>query len=252
LKSTVNAGTESDLAGAAELINNTHHNRQLTPLNPFLTFDMAPRNLLRYVFRHEPHAKARAATTPPRPVSYEPKDTTSATHKPVTHRELKPSGEDSGSPLAYKTRSDSQESQRSSILEDIAEESGSDDDKSSGGETTTPFEQNVQALGTRELVTATLYEARISTHAHLDSIDATLGLLDALDGLSATITVLKADFKDKREICEERMTMLKGIERAVERMRFTEEDLSKKGDQASGPVAHGRFGLELMMRPYSV
>jgi hypothetical protein len=46
--------------------------------------------------------------------------------------------------------------------------------------------------------------------------------------------------------------MLKGIERAVERMRFTEEDLSKKGGQASGPVAHGRFGLELMMRPYSV
>jgi hypothetical protein len=70
----------------------------------------------------------------------------------------------------------------------------------------------------------TLYEARIATHAHLDSIDATLGLLDALDGFSATITVLKAEFKGRKEMCEEKMTMLEDIERVVEHMRFAEED----------------------------
>jgi hypothetical protein len=170
----------------------------------------------------------------------------------MTYREITPCNEDLESPLAYKIRADSQESQRSSILEDIAEESGSDDDRSFSGETITVFERNIQALGTRELVTATLCEARISTHAHLDSIDATLGLLDALDGLSVTITVLKAEFKDKKEMCEERMTMLRDIERAVERMRFTEEDLSKEGDKTPGPVAHGRFGHESTMRPYSL
>jgi hypothetical protein len=186
---------------------------------------MAPKGLLRYIFRHGPHAKARAATKPPCAVSNEPKDTASATsNKPAPYRKATPSKDDSESPLTYKIRPDSQESQRSSILEDIAEEIVSDDDKSSSGETITPFEHNIQALGTRELLTATLYEARIATHAHLDSIDATLGLLDALDGFSATITVLKAEFKGRKEMCEEKMTMLEDIERVVEHMRFAEEE----------------------------
>jgi hypothetical protein len=198
--------------------------RQLASLNPISTCDMAPKSLLRYIFRHGPNAKARAATTPPSAVSYEPKDITPApSNKPAPHREITSSNEEPKSPLAYKIRSESRQSCESSILENIAEESGSDDDKSSSGETITLFEHNIQALGTRELVTATLYEARVATHAHLDSIDATLGLLDALDGFSATITVLKAEFKGRKETCEEKLRMLGDVESAVERMQFAEE-----------------------------
>jgi hypothetical protein len=183
---------------------------------------MAHKSLLRYIFRRGPNSKARIATTPPRTVSCWPKDTSpTSSSEPVPCRQVTPSNDAPESPLAYKICS---ESRASSILQDIAEESSSDDDTSSCADTITPLGYSIQVVGMRDLITATLYEARIATHAHLDTIDATLGLLDALEGFSATITVLKEEFLGKKEICEEKKTMLEDVERAVERMRLVGED----------------------------
>jgi hypothetical protein len=205
---------------------------------------MAPKGLLRYIFRHGPHAKARAATKPPCAVSNEPKDTASATsNKPAPYPKVTPFKDDSESPLTYKIRPDSQESQRSSILEDIAEEIVSDDDKSSSGETITPFEHNIQALGTRELLTATLYEARIATHAHLDSIDATLGLLDALDGFS--VQGQKGDVRGEDDYAG-------GHREGGGAHAICRRGIMRRKSDEEEPVAHGRRGLELRIWRHTV
>jgi hypothetical protein len=183
---------------------------------------MAHRSLLRYIFRHGPQSKARPVTTPLRATSNEPKDISPrSSSETVIYQQNTLSNDAPESPLAYKIRS---VSRASSNLEDIAEESSSDDDKSSSTETVTPFEYNLQALSTRDLMNATLYEAKIATHAHLDTINASLDLLEALDGFSATITVMKEEFLGRKEMCEEKITMLEDVERAVERMRFAGDD----------------------------
>jgi hypothetical protein len=187
---------------------------------------MASKSLLRYIFRHGPQSKARSVTTPPRANSYEPKEVSPRSSGEATpYQQSTTSNHAPESPLAYKIRSDSR---ASSNLEDIAEESSSDDDKSSSTETISPLEHDLQALGTRDLMTATLYEAKIATHAHMDTIDASLNLLDALDGFSATITVMREDFLDRKEMCEEKLVMLEDVERAVERMRFAGDDNEQK------------------------
>jgi len=48
-------------------------------------------------------------------------------------------------------------------------------------------------------------------------------LLEALDGFSATVDVLRDEMLDKKEIYEEKMGLLEHLERAVACMRFGEE-----------------------------
>jgi hypothetical protein len=205
------------------------------------TYKMArkSKSLIRYIFRHGPHARERANTTPSK-LSQIPN--TPETDSPPRRATADDAPE---SPLAYKTRS---ESRQSTNLEAIVEEtddagqdtndagqdtddagqdtdgSSSHNDDASIAETLAALDLDLNTFTTRGLITASVAEARMGNDAHLVTIDTTLALLDALDGFSATIAVLKTEMEDKKRVCEEKLSMLEDVERAVSRMQFGEEE----------------------------
>jgi hypothetical protein len=180
---------------------------------------MAPTSLLRYIFRHGPQSKARVnAPSPTEPATTKevPEVAPMNHEEPHTYRELAHSNDVPESPLAYKARS---ESRQSIFLEDIVEESSntssSEVDNESVAETITAPGLDIGGYSTQELLTATLSETKMALHAHLDTINTTLELLDALEGFSATIAVLKDEMMTKKEVCEEKLEMLEDVEEAV-------------------------------------
>ncbi|KAJ8111903.1 hypothetical protein OPT61_g5612 [Boeremia exigua] len=86
-----------------------------------------------------------------------------------------------------------------------------------------PLDLEINTFSTRELVQATLDEAKTAAVSHLETIDTTLALLGALDGLSTTISVLKEEMLAKKQACEDKMVLLETVERAVEGMVFAGE-----------------------------
>lgn len=66
-----------------------------------------------------------------------------------------------------------------------------------------------------QLLPAALQEAKLATHAHLDTLRTSLALLDALDGFSATVAVLREEFEEKVKTCEERLEMIGDVEGMV-------------------------------------
>ena len=189
---------------------------------------MAPKSLLRYIFRHGPNSKARTAAAPPRSGAGIPASTPAPVSEPISPQ--KPAIPEDGpeSPLAYKSRS---ESRQSSVLEDIAEESSSDNDnnssdvdKASIAETLAALDLDLDTFTTRGLITASVDEARMGNYAHLDTIRTTLELLDALNGFSATIDVLRDEMEGKKRVCEEKLAMLEDVCRTVAQLQFGEEE----------------------------
>jgi hypothetical protein len=112
-------------------------------------------------------------------------------------------------------------------LENIAEEDGAGTlsllDTASLTETPTSVDLDISTFSTSELVHATLNEAKMATNSHLNTIDTTLALLEALDGFSATISALKKEMLEEKQACEEKMEMLDAIERALWGMVFAGE-----------------------------
>lgn len=96
-------------------------------------------------------------------------------------------------------------------------------DTASLTETLNSLNLETSAFSTRELIHATLEEAKIATDLHVDTIDTTLALLDALKGFSATISKLRKETLEKKQACEEKMAMLNAVGRAVEGMTFAGE-----------------------------
>jgi len=191
---------------------------------------MAPKSLLRYIFRHGPNGKSRdtAPPSPPKPTA--PYSTTTVKPKETIRYDQKVrTTEMPDSPLAYKHQrhpSVRPNSRASSTLEDIAEEtspSPSSSLHSTASIASSLHSIDVQSFSTRELILATLSEAKSANMGHLDTIDTTLALLEALDGFSATVDVLRDEMLDKKEIYEEKMGLLEHLERAVACMRFGEE-----------------------------
>jgi hypothetical protein len=232
-------------------------------LNFTLFKSMAHRGLLRHIFRHGPHSKARTTESPPKASDHVPDNIIAALSESVSHQQLMVINDVPKSPLAYKTCS---ESRGSSVLEVIVEESEysademeysaeekecsgdeneygrdeieyerdeieysgeescSDVDKASVAETCSALDLSIDTFTTRELVTAALSEAKTITYDHLDTITMTLALLEALEGFSATITALREEMVTKKQTCEEKLTMLEDIEGAVEHMQFGTDD----------------------------
>jgi hypothetical protein len=207
---------------------------------------MAPRSLLRHIFRHGPYAKAHNAPTPSKARGNGPNDLSKTLKRSISQRHLVTPDSTPDSTLTYKLRS---ESRQSSVLEDIAEESedldekasyhssetdytisetDSDMDKTSVADTLAALQLSLENFTTRNLVMAALNEARIATYAHLDTIETSLALLEVLEGLSATIAVLEEEMLEKREMCKEKLHMLEDVERVVARMQFGEETLDEE------------------------
>lgn len=112
-------------------------------------------------------------------------------------------------------------------LEDIAEEAVVDTpssiDTASLTESIPSVDLGISSYSTRELVQATLEEAKTAASSHLETIGTTLALLDALEGFSATISEMRKEMLGKKEACEEQLGMLEAVERAVESMVFAGE-----------------------------
>jgi hypothetical protein len=195
---------------------------------------MAPRSLLRHIFRHGPYAKAHNAFSPLKAGIDAPDDLSKTLKRSTSQRHLVSPEPTPDYHLAYKIRS---ESRQSSVLEDIAEESEDLDEKDSyhsseadytTSETLAALQLSLENFTTRNLVMAALNEARIATYAHLDTIETSLALLEVLEGLSATIAVLEEEMLEKRERCKEKLHMLEDVERVVTRMQFGGEDMDEE------------------------
>ena len=119
-------------------------------------------------------------------------------------------------------------------LEDIAEEDVADRPSSietaSLTETLASLDLEISTFSARELIHATLDEAKATVSSHLDTIDTTLALLNALDGFSETISELRKEMLDKKQACEEKMVMLDAVERAIEGMAFAGESQEQDVD----------------------
>ncbi|KAJ4363278.1 hypothetical protein N0V95_001181 [Ascochyta clinopodiicola] len=193
---------------------------------------MSTRNLLRHMFRHGPRGKVSEDAMP----------------LGVGKSRTKLSGmsvDNDSEPefihnqqLFISTLTPSPKTPEPFGLQDIAEEDDlstpSQIDTASLAETLTSLDLELSTFSTRELVHATLDEAKMSAEAHLDTIQTTLALLDALDGFSATISELKKEIVGKRQVCEEKMGMLDAVERAVERMYFAGETHGESAMNADG------------------
>jgi hypothetical protein len=201
---------------------------------------MAQKSLLRYIFRRGPHGKSRNAAPEPLPkakVSMPSPWSSESEPESELYQQHPRTQDGPESPLAYKTRPEDRAQERSdsrasSVLEDIPEESSSEEeypeyDEHSILETLSALSFDMQSYTTRDLILATLNEARTATHGHLDTINTTIALLDALNGFSATIAVLRDEMLAKKEVYEEKMSLLDDLERAVERMHFDGEILEK-------------------------
>lgn len=187
---------------------------------------MAPKNLLRYIFRHGPHSKARTAVSPTKPTAHISETDSPPQGEPISPQPLVLTDDTPESPLAYKSRP---ESRQSSILEDIVEENSSEIDNASIAETLALPDLHINAFTTRGLIIASVDEARIANHAHLETINTILALLVALEGFSATIGVLSVEMEEKQRACEEKLAMLEDVERAVIQMHFEDEDFETAG-----------------------
>lgn len=81
----------------------------------------------------------------------------------------------------------------------------------------------ISIFSTCEFIHATLDEAKTAAACHLNTINTTLALLEALDGFSATILELRREMLEEKQRCEEQLTILNAVERAVEDLNFAGE-----------------------------
>jgi hypothetical protein len=75
-------------------------------------------------------------------------------------------------------------------------------------------------LTPRDLLYAAIDEATAAINEHIDTLETTLALLQAITGFSETVQVLKLEMKDKKRACETKLTELKVFEEAIEGMKL--------------------------------
>jgi hypothetical protein len=191
---------------------------------------MSTRSLLRHIFRHGPRDKT---SEDGRPLLTD--QTTTKRVSPAANKDRDPVALEK-SPRVFSNHTMSPPSTPERFrLEGIVEEDTDDVFKpvqhdissptktTSSVETTTSLGPDLSTFSTRDLVNASIEEAKGAISAHLDTIRTTLALLGTLDGFSATITVLKQEMLENKEACEDKMAMLHAVEQAVEEMVFTGE-----------------------------
>ncbi|KAH8726583.1 hypothetical protein GQ44DRAFT_725787 [Phaeosphaeriaceae sp. PMI808] len=172
---------------------------------------MKSKSLLRFIFRHGPHHAKSSIHAPESQIT--------ATNQSLPHDNFAAPINAPESPLAYKT---DLTSHNSSILDQSANRSSSNIDNDSIAEALATLDLDVSTFTTHDLVIAAIDEARNSLNEHIDTVDTTLALLDALKGFSATIATLKEEMIEKRMLCEGRLVVLEDVERGVSHMQFGE------------------------------
>lgn len=180
---------------------------------------MATRNLLRHIFRHGPRAKVVEDALP---LGLKLQATELATNTACETAVAQNSQRAASSTLRPPPKTPEPFG-----LEDIAEEDAVDTpsttETASLTETLASLDLEISTFSTRELVQATLDEAKSATSSHLDTINTTLALLDTLDGFSATISELRKEMLEKKQAYEEQMGTLDAVERAIKGLTFAGE-----------------------------
>ncbi|KAH7088112.1 hypothetical protein FB567DRAFT_331414 [Paraphoma chrysanthemicola] len=184
-------------------------------------------SLLRHIFRHGTRRSTHVISA--HHVGAQPlqnQQQTSPLKRVLTEDDLP------DSPLAYEPRS---ESRQSSVLEDIAEECNNDKEpeielevageieRTFINETLAALDLDISKFTSRDLILSSVDEARLAILSHIDTINTTLAVLDAFDGFSATIALLKVEMVEKNKACEEKLAMLEHVEWAVGQMQLGEE-----------------------------
>ncbi|KAL1607181.1 hypothetical protein SLS59_002885 [Nothophoma quercina] len=144
---------------------------------------MLTRNLLHRIFRHSPRQKVSEDTLPRRfkqPAAERAGPAVEASSGPASpYKERK---------VAMYTIAPAPKTPEPFGLENIAKEDADDtsspNDTASLTETLASLELETSTFSARELVRATLDEAKTAATFHLDTINTTLALLEALDGFS--------------------------------------------------------------------
>lgn len=180
---------------------------------------MSTRNLLRHIFRHGPRDKVDEDALP---LGLKLHATELATNTACKTAVVQNSQR-----AAHTTFSPPPKTPEPFGLENIAEEdivdTSSANETASLTDTLASLDLELSTFSTRELVYATLDEAKSAVTSHLETISTTLSLLEALHGFSATISELKQEMLEKRQACEDQMGTLDAVERAIEGMIFAGE-----------------------------
>ncbi|KAF3031678.1 hypothetical protein E8E12_002645 [Didymella heteroderae] len=176
---------------------------------------MSTRNLLRHIFRHGPRDKVGEGALP---IGLKLQ-----ANEPATNTTRETAVSQNNQRAALSTRPPPPKTPELFGLEDIAQEDTADTSSVTESETLPWFELEISTFSTRELVHATLYEAKSAAASHLDTINTTLSLLGALEGFSATISELKREMLEKKQACQEQRATLDAVERSIERMAFAGE-----------------------------
>jgi hypothetical protein len=79
-------------------------------------------------------------------------------------------------------------------------------------------------LTTRDLLYAAIDEATAATNTHIDTLETTLALLQAITGFSETVEVLEREMQDKRRACDSKLAELEGFEEAIEEMGLPDDE----------------------------
>jgi len=102
-------------------------------------------------------------------------------------------------------------------LEDISEEQESDsttvssystDNNNDSSKTFAELDLDASSATTRQLLDTAIHEAKTALQSHLESLATTIALLEALDGFSQTITVLKEEMLHSQEDCRSRLRLM--------------------------------------------
>ncbi|KAF1842226.1 uncharacterized protein K460DRAFT_420157 [Cucurbitaria berberidis CBS 394.84] len=171
---------------------------------------MAPKSLLRYIFHHGAYSNSSTDASPLK-----------LSESPHTEPTENPKDAVSNPPTTRLPPTTAQEA----VLGDIVEAPNTDIDTDTHSitKTLTTLNLDIKNWETRDLIHATIDEARLATQAHLDTISTTLALLDALEGFSPTILVLRKEMEGKKLVCEGKLKVLQEVEGAAEQMHFGDE-----------------------------
>jgi hypothetical protein len=183
---------------------------------------MSTHNLLRHIFRHGPRDKVSEEVLPLglRQAATE--------HSGVAVQTCQESARpDNKHKAATYTFTLPQKMPEPFDLEDIAEEDVNDTpspiDTASLTETFASFGLEISIFSIRKLAHTILNEAKAAASSRLDTTNTILALLEALSGFSATISELRKEMLEKKQVYEEQLAMLDVVIRAVEGLLLAEK-----------------------------
>ncbi|KAF7681321.1 hypothetical protein GT037_000297 [Alternaria burnsii] len=192
--------------------------------------DTMPRgNLLRHLFKHGSHARSKSheqspivkkAEEPATIASEDPSQTLSPPHTsraPAIHVLPRITEEDSvpsaTTPSPVVSSAGSTESDLLSITTVLDINAPS-----------SPPIIDPATLTTRDLVCAAIDESITAIGTHIDTLETTLALLQAITGFSETVGVLNREMEDKKRVCKMKLRELEEFEKAVEKMRLPDDE----------------------------